>query len=284
MENLLKFLALDNALINCDGYWIRASDYCIYLDPAGKFHFVPHDMNEAFRPAMGPGFGGGPGGPGGRGPGGRGFGPNGPNGPEGFGPPPGGFPFGPDGLPRFDDGNGPPPRGENPRGPRDERRPPIERPAAEGAPAPQPGQPSQGQGPFQPRQPGGFGPGPGGPGGRTANVELDPLIGLDEARKPLRSKILAVPSLRAKYLAYVKQIAQDSLDWAKLGPGVAQYRSLVEKEIEADTRKLSTFAAFQQATADRPAANAEGRGRPHMPLRTFADQRRAYLLKYEARP
>jgi len=116
-------------------------------------------------------------------------------------------------------------------------------------------------------------------------VELDPLIGLDDARKPLRSKVLAVPSLRAKYLGYVERIAQNSLDWAKLGPVVAQYRSLVEKEIEADTRKLSTFAAFQQATADRPAANAEpGRGRPHMPLRTFADQRRAYLLKYEAKP
>ncbi|TXT23057.1 MAG: spore coat protein CotH, partial [Planctomycetota bacterium] len=68
IDGLLWFLALDNALINCDGYWIRASDYSIYLDEKGKFHILPHDMNEAFRPAMGPGLGG-PGGPGGGGPG-----------------------------------------------------------------------------------------------------------------------------------------------------------------------------------------------------------------------
>ena len=42
------------ALINGDGYWTRASDYSIYLDPKGKFHIIPSDMNEAFHPAVGP--------------------------------------------------------------------------------------------------------------------------------------------------------------------------------------------------------------------------------------
>ena len=41
------FLALDVALVNSDGYWIRASDYSLYLDEKGNFHVVPHDMNEA---------------------------------------------------------------------------------------------------------------------------------------------------------------------------------------------------------------------------------------------
>ncbi len=58
VDGLLWFLALDIALINNDGYWIRASDYSLYLDAKGKFHVVPHDMNEAFRPGGGPGFGG----------------------------------------------------------------------------------------------------------------------------------------------------------------------------------------------------------------------------------
>ena len=49
---MLWFLALDNALINNDGYWTRASDYSLYRDPKGKFHVIPHDMNEAFGPAM----------------------------------------------------------------------------------------------------------------------------------------------------------------------------------------------------------------------------------------
>ena len=86
VDGALKFLALDIALINNDGYWVRGSDYSIYLDADGKFHLAPHDMNESFSGAMmgpgggGPGFGG-PGGPGFGGPGGPGFG--GPGGPGG---------------------------------------------------------------------------------------------------------------------------------------------------------------------------------------------------------
>ena len=108
-----------------------------------------------------------------------------------------------------------------------------------------------GGGPAWPGRPGG----PGGPGGRTrrsagppavGGVELDPLVGLDDARKPLRSRLLAVPSLRARYLAHVRTIAEEWLDWKKLGPVVAQYRALIEKEVEADTRKLTSLAAFQK--------------------------------------
>jgi hypothetical protein len=108
---------------------------------------------------------------------------------------------------------------------------------------------------------------------------LDPLVGLDDPRKPLRSRLLAVPSLRAKYLGHVRTIARESLDWKVLGPVVAQYRALIEKEVEADTRQLYSSAAFQAATADGPGpeARSQGRGRG-LSLRTFADQRRTYLL------
>lgn len=63
VDGALKFLALDNALLNEDGYWTRASDYNIYLDTDGRFHIIPHDTNETFLSMMG----GGPGGRGGRG-------------------------------------------------------------------------------------------------------------------------------------------------------------------------------------------------------------------------
>lgn len=64
IDGALWFLAVDVALVNSDGYWTRASDYNIYQDAAGKFHILPHDMNEAFRNRSGRG---GPprGGPGG---------------------------------------------------------------------------------------------------------------------------------------------------------------------------------------------------------------------------
>ena len=120
-------------------------------------------------------------------------------------------------------------------------------------------------------QPGGMGPRGGG------GVELDPLVGLNDASKPLRSKVLAVPAYKAKYLANVKTIAEKSLDWKTLGPVVSQYRSLMEKEVDADTRKLESAEAFKRATADEPPGGAGGRG---MPLRAFADQRRKYLMGY----
>ena len=118
-----------------------------------------------------------------------------------------------------------------------------------------------------------FGPPPQG-------VDLDPLIGLDDPRKPLRSRLLAVPSLKARYLEHVKIIAAE-LDWKKLGPVVAQYRALIEKEVEVDTRKLTSLAEFKRAIADapEPAAKSAGRGLG-MGLRAFSDQRSAFLLNY----
>lgn len=93
IDSTLKFLALDKALVNSDGYWARASDYSLYLDVKGRFHIFPHDMNEALMPAEMMGGFGGPGrGPGGMG--GRGFGP-----PPGFGGPMPGGPM-PGGPPR----------------------------------------------------------------------------------------------------------------------------------------------------------------------------------------
>ncbi len=114
---------------------------------------------------------------------------------------------------------------------------------------------------------------------RADGTKLDPLVGLDDAKKPLRSRLLAVPALRARYLAHVRTIAEDSLDWAKLGPVVAGYRRLIGKEIEADTRKLSSHAAFEALTADAPEAGEAPR-RGAMALRVFAEQRRAFLLSH----
>ena len=125
--------------------------------------------------------------------------------------------------------------------------------------------------------PGGHGGGPGGGPGGHGGPELDPLVSLNDAGKPLRSKLLQVPRLREKYLQYLRILAQKSFDWDEIGPFVAGYRSLLEKEVEADTRKLSTFDAFLQATADT--TSEEGRSGT---LRSFFEKRRAYLLSNEA--
>lgn len=167
VDETLRFLAVDLALVNGDGYWTRGSDFSLFRDPKGRFHITTHDSNETFSGGRGMGAGRGPGG-------GRG--------------------------------------------------------------------------------------GPAGPGG----ADLDPLVGLDDATKPLRSKLLAVPALRERYLNYVRDIATTWLDWQRLGPIAEGYHAVIAADVKADTKKLDTYEAFE---AGLPA------------LRSFAERRRAVLLK-----
>ncbi len=162
IDEVLRFLALDVALVNADGYWTRASDYNLYLDPDGRFHVIPHDANETFSESRGR---------------------------SGF-------------------------------------------------------------------------------GGRTGSVTLDPLTGLNDRSTPLRSRLLAVPELRERYLNYVRDIAVNYLDWAVLGPIAERYQALIADDVEADVRRLERFEEF-------PAAH-DGVGS----LRSFVERRREYLLNY----
>ncbi len=191
VDGALKFLAVEVALVNTDGYWTRASDYSLYQDEKGIIHVIPHDVNEA----MGPEEGGG--------------------GRRGFGRGPG----------------GPPPGMGDPNG-------------------------------FPPPPPGGFGGRGSGPGGAGPN--LDPLVGVNDESKPLRSKLLAVPALRARYLSYVRDIAEKWLDWKTLGPLAEKYHDLIAEDVKVDTRKLFDTAAFENGVTT---------------VKAFADARREYLLK-----
>jgi hypothetical protein len=154
VDGALRFLAVEVALVNVDGYWARASDYNLYQHPEGRFHVVPHDINEAL------------------------------------------------GAPTF-----------------------------------------------------GTNPGP----------ALDPLAGLDDPRRPLRSKLLAVPALRERYLGYVREVATLALEWAALAPLVEGYRELIEEDVRQDTRKLYSYESFQAGFED---------------LRAFVERRRAFLLAW----
>jgi hypothetical protein len=207
VDGALRFLAVEMALVNSDGYWSRGSDYSLYREESGRFHVIPHDINEGLMDESG-----GPG---------RGRGA------------PGTFPPGFDPAQFFGRGGFPPPEGLPGRG-----------------------------GPGGARGRGGF-PFPG-----RGGVDLDPLVGLDRDDMPLRSKLLAVPALRAKYLGYVREIAEQSLDWNRLAPIAARLRALIEADVRADTKKLFTTEAFVSGLGD-------GEGS----LRRFVEERRAFLLK-----
>ena len=109
-------------------------------------------------------------------------------------------------------------------------------------------------------------------GGR-GGMQLGPLVAQNDGTKPIISKVLAVPALRAKYLGYVREIAEKSLDWNAIGPVVKQYRELIAEDVARDTRKLFSTDDFIRATADDPAYGT---------LRSFFEGRRASLLRWFA--
>jgi hypothetical protein len=181
IDGTLKFLALENALINSDGYWIRSSDYNLYQDEKRRFHIIPHDANETFRAPEGPGMG----------------------------------------------------RGDG-----------------------------------------------GGPKANTRGVELDPFAGADDPNKPLLHKLLAVPSLRTRYLGYIRDIAEKWLDWKKLGPFAQQYQAVVVADIKTDTRKLYPTESFAKGVTEDIEEQGFRGPRRSMSLKSFVEQRREFLLNH----
>ena len=180
VEGALKFLALENVLINNDGYWIRASDYSLFVDSKGRFHLAPHDANETLRMV------------------------------EQFGR-------------RF---------------------------SGEGA---------------------------------AVGIALDPLVAANDPSKALLYRLLAIPSLRQRYLDYMRDISTKWLDWNRLGPVAQQYQAVIAPYIKLDTHKLYSTESFTEAVTED--SGSEGYGpmsTSSLSIKSFAEQRRAYLQRYFA--
>jgi len=125
---------------------------------------------------------------------------------------------------------------------------------------------------------GGFGGGDSSSGA----VDLDPFAGANDPDKALLSKLLAVPALRARYLAYIRDIAENWLDWKKIGPLITQWQSVIAADVKADTRKLFSTEAFTRSvTVDNFEPGFGPTAPPSLSLKSFMEQRRAYLLKYQ---
>ncbi len=108
-------------------------------------------------------------------------------------------------------------------------------------------------------------------------VELDPLFGLSDTNKALISKLLAVPALKAKYLGYVREIAEKWLDWERVGPIAERYHKLIAADVKLDTRKLEGTEEFEKGLTENVEGGGFG-GRGTIGLKTFFDERRKYLL------
>ncbi len=112
----------------------------------------------------------------------------------------------------------------------------------------------------------------------TFNEELDPLAGLGDATKPLLAKLLAVPALRVRYLDFMKDITENWLTWAKLGPIAKEYHELIAAEVAKDTHKPASYEHFvQELDQDTTQGARDGDEAPS--LKNFITERSAYLLK-----
>ncbi|MBE7499504.1 MAG: CotH kinase family protein [Verrucomicrobiales bacterium] len=183
IEGALRFLALENTLVNCDGYWTRASDYHLYLDPHGRFHLIPYDANESFSTGAGT---------------------------NSF---------------------------------------PSSRPDSSA----------------------------------SRGAQVDPLVSTHDSTKPLLARLLAVPALRERYLACVRDIAETWLDWNRLGPLALHYQAVIADAVQTDTRKLDSTEALFRGVEGPPGRVDEADSLdPDQPvsLKRFAEQRRSFLLQH----
>ncbi len=123
------------------------------------------------------------------------------------------------------DGEGPPrDRGQDAGGP------PPQEPGAEGA------RPQRG--------------GRGGPGGMMGapSATSSPLAIAEQQGRPL-GRLLLVPRWRAAYLAHLRAIATQRLDWSALGPFVQGLQGAADAMAKDDDKSLFGYAAFQSSVA-----------------------------------
>ncbi len=114
----------------------------------------------------------------------------------------------------------------------------------------------------------------------TYSAQLNPLAGIDEDDKPLLLKVLLIPRWKQQYLGHVRDLAENWLDWKKLGPVAKQYHDLVSDEMQKETHKADSYEHFIQEF-DQDTTEGQRDGDAASSLKSFVAERRKYLLRDE---
>lgn len=130
--------------------------------------------------------------------------------------------------------------------------------------------------------------GRGGSGGRTLltfNEELHPLTWAADPDRPLFTKLLAVPSFRARYVGYLEEISKTWLNWEKLGPVAKEAHQSIAREVERETHRTFSYARFvQELDQDTTESDLSAREMGEiLNLKAFVAERCTYLLKQISR-
>ena len=125
--------------------------------------------------------------------------------------------------------------------------------------------------------------GGGGPNSwQTDGQMLSPVSQEHDMMRPVINRLFAIPHLRARYLAHVRTIVNEWLDWDQLQPIIAEYQSLVDTDVKADDKKLYAYEAFATShIKDQGGGGQGGRGRRATPsFKRFVEERAEYLLNH----
>ena len=128
--------------------------------------------------------------------------------------------------------------------------------------------------------------GGGGPNSwQTDGQMLSPVSQENDTIRPVIRRLFAIPHLRARYLAHVRTLVNEWLDWDVLQPIITEYQSLVDAEVKADDKKLYAYEAFATShikdQGGGEGSRRGGRGGRSTPsFKRFVKERAEYLLNH----
>ena len=100
------------------------------------------------------------------------------------------------------------------------------------------------------------GPGGRGPGGWSwGDLEdglVSPVTHENNAGRPLIKRLLANPQWRARYLAHVRTVVDEWLDWEVFEPIIKNYQTLIDAEVQQDDKKLYGYEEFATGVSRGP--------------------------------
>lgn len=99
----------------------------------------------------------------------------------------------------------------------------------------------------------------------TIFIYRNPFEGENYPNRPVIKRLLSIPQFRARYLAHIRAIIEESLDWNALEPQIEAYRALIADEVMADTKKLYSNDQFESSFTE---------------IEDFINRRHNYLLKH----
>lgn len=95
---------------------------------------------------------------------------------------------------------------------------------------------------------------------------------IDNPNRPVLVRLMAIPRLRARYVAHLRTLIEESFNWDAMGPIATDMHDLIAEEVELDTKKLFSTSAFY-TNLESASGNVPG-------IRQFVEERREFLLAH----